>query len=104
MTRDEFAAARKALRTHASICNVQSCPTCKFEVESRGYKFSPTNILYTTLIKDDIHTKQLITKKSVSFAKDTSFRVQSNSAIINFIKINQAWISSTSLIETNLIN
>ena len=63
MTRDEYAAARKALRTHASICNVQSCPTCKFEVESRGYKFSPTNILNTTLIKDDIHTKQLITKK-----------------------------------------
>ena len=103
MTRDEYAATRKALRTHASICKVQSCPTCKFEVESRGYLFSPTNMLNTTLIKDQTHTKQSTTKKSVSFARDTSFNVHSNSAILNFKKLNQAWTASTSLLETNLI-
>ena len=103
-TRDEYSATRKALRTHAGLCKVQGCPTCNFEVETRGYKYNPTNILYTSLVKDDIHTKRSITKKSVSFAKDTIFRTQSNSAVINLIKLNQAWISSTSLIETNLIS
>ena len=63
MTRDGYAATRRALRIHAGICKVQNCPTCKFEIESRGYQFSPTNILNTTLIKDEIHTKQLITNK-----------------------------------------
>ena len=88
MTRDGYAATRRALRIHASICKVQNCPTCKFEIESRGYQFSPTNILNTTIIKDEIHTKQLITKKSVSFAQGTNFNVQANSAILDFKKIN----------------
>ena len=57
----------------------------------------------TTLLKDEIQTKQLITKKSVSFAQGTNFRAQANSAILDLRKINQAWTASTSLIETNLI-
>ena len=64
MTRVGYAATRRALRIHAGICKVQNCPTCKFEIEARGYQFSPTNILNTTLITDEIHTKQLITKKN----------------------------------------
>merc|ERR1712030_21392 len=104
MTRDGYSATRRALRSHASICEVQNCPTCKFEIESRGYQFSPTNILNTTLIKNEIHTKQLITKKSVSFAQGTNFSVQANSAILDFKRINQAWTASTSLLETNLIS
>ena len=102
-TRDEYAAAKKALRTHSSICQVPSCLTCKFELESRDYLYSPTNMSHTTLIKDQSNTNQSTIKKSVSFARDTSFTVQSNSSTLNLKKLNQAWNASTSLLETNLI-
>ena len=91
MTRNGYAATRRALRIHADICKVQNCPTCKFEIEARGYQYSPTNILNTTLITNEIHTRPLITKKTVSFAQDTIFHVQANSAILDFKKLNQAW-------------
>ena len=103
MTRDGYTATRRALRIHADICEVQNCPTCKFEIEARGYQFSPTNILNTTLLTNEIHTRPLITKKTVSFAQGTNFNVQANSAILDFKRINQAWAASTSLLETNLI-
>ena len=62
MTRSGHGAIRRALRIHADICKIQNCTTCQFEIEARGYKFNPANILNTTLLKDEIHAKQLITK------------------------------------------
>ena len=103
MTRDGYAATRRALRLHADICKIQNCPTCQFEIDARGYQFNPANILNTTLLTDEINTKQLLTKKSVSFAQGTNFNAQANSAILDFKRINQAWTASTSLLETNLI-
>ena len=100
MTRDGYAATRRTLRLHADICKIQNCPTCQFEIDARGYQFNPANILYTTLLTDEIHTKQLITKKSVSFAQGTNFNAQ---ATLDFKRINQAWTASISLLETNLI-
>ena len=103
MTRDGYTATRRALRIHADICEVQNCPVCKFEIEARGYKYNPTNILNTTLITNEVHARPLFRKKTVSFAQGTIFNVQANSAILDFKRLNQAWASSSSLLETNLL-
>ena len=104
MTREGYTATRKALRSHADICDLQNCSICTFEIEARGYKYCPTNISNTSLITNEVHTRPLNrTKKIVSFAKGTIFHVQANSALLNFTRIHQARAASSSLIETNLL-
>ena len=104
MTRDGYTATRKALRSHADICDLPNCYICTFGIEARGYKYCPTNISNTSLISNDIIAKPLHkTKKVVSFAKDTIFNFQANSALLNFTKLHQALAASSSLLETNML-
>ena len=104
MTRDGYTATRKALRSHADICDLPNCYICTFGIEARGYKYSPTNISNTSLISNDVIAKPLHKKKKVvSFAKDTIFNFQANSALLNFTKLHQAMAASSSLLETNML-
>ena len=55
MTREGYTATRKALRSHADICDLQNCYICTFGIEARGYKYCPTNISNTSLVTNDVH-------------------------------------------------
>ena len=103
MTRDGYKAIRKALLVHADICELQNCPVCIFEIEARGYKYSPTNLSNTSLISSDVIAKPLHKTKKVSFARETVFNLQANSALFDFKRMHQALAASTSLIETHML-
>ena len=69
MTREGYRATKKALRSHAAICDLENCYICTFGVEAKSYKYCPTNISNTLLVEKDVLTKPLNrTKKVVSFA------------------------------------
>ena len=105
MTRDLYKATRKALRDHNSICELEKCYICDFSVEAKSFTFCPTNIRNTSLVSNDVLTRPLYSKrKIVSFAKDTIFHYQVNSATLNYIRVQQSTAANCSLLETNLLN
>ena len=59
MTREGYNATKKALRSHAAICDLQQCYICTFNVEAKSYKYCPTNISNTSLVENDVLTKPL---------------------------------------------
>ena len=104
ITRQGYNATKKALRGHAAICELQQCCICTINEKAKNYKYCPTNIYNTSLIENDISTKPLHrTKKAVSFAKDTTFKFQANSAFINYAKIHKSMAACCSLVETNML-
>ena len=105
MTRDLYKATRKALRDHNSICDLENCYICDFSIEAKSYTFCPTNIRNTSLVTNDVLTRTLNSKKKVvSFAKDTIFHYQVNSATLNYTRVQQSTAANCSLLETNLLN
>ena len=98
MTRDLY-------KYHNTICDLEKCYICDFSIEAKSYTFCPTNIRNTSLVTNDVLTRPLNSKrKVVSFAKDTIFHYQVNSATLNYTRVQQSTAANCSLLETNLLN